>query len=418
MKKRFSKKQNINNIIGNFANDNLQTWENDYFEEHWKRYIDTIKLIPKPKDSNSKLLDVGIFPGHLSAIASVMGYEIHGISNEEITPEFHSHIQQASFQIQQMDIESEPFPYDSNYFDAVLFCEVIEHLYRDPFIVLLEIFRVLKPGGILILSTPNLASWENIYELLHERSYMTPVDSSLNELFPENPNLKHVREYTMKELSHILCSQKTYPYIFIPVSKSYSWCWDNTAADCLKDFLHPKLFIKQCLSWLKKAIYPQYRSSLILCLQKPEKTVFIPSDRWTDISGFHKLEQTHPNVTTFRRNPIKSFRWTTNKASFTFNTPAFCSKSTIMLTCCYPVPVSVQKVTVEFIINGISALTETINPSTTLKTFSISVPDTAIKSELIHMTINSTTWCPKAAGIDDSRDLGIMIAWDGLLTIY
>ncbi|MFB9721796.1 class I SAM-dependent methyltransferase [Planobispora longispora] len=44
--------------------------------------------------------------------------------------------------------------------DVVVFSEVIEHLV-DPDAAILELHRVLRPGGHLLLSTPNLAAWFN-----------------------------------------------------------------------------------------------------------------------------------------------------------------------------------------------------------------------------------------------------------------
>ncbi|MEV6653190.1 methyltransferase domain-containing protein [Streptomyces sp. NPDC051219] len=44
--------------------------------------------------------------------------------------------------------------------DAVLFSEVVEHL-ADPDSAMDELRRVLRPGGHLMLSTPNLAAWYN-----------------------------------------------------------------------------------------------------------------------------------------------------------------------------------------------------------------------------------------------------------------
>lgn len=48
-------------------------------------------------------------------------------------------------------------PLDDNTIDLVLFQEVIEHLYNSD-LIMAEIGRVLKPNGLLILSTPNLSS--------------------------------------------------------------------------------------------------------------------------------------------------------------------------------------------------------------------------------------------------------------------
>lgn len=49
-------------------------------------------------------------------------------------------------------------PYKSNFFNFILNQEVIEHL-QDPDSFMEEMYRVLKPGGSLILTTPNLLAW-------------------------------------------------------------------------------------------------------------------------------------------------------------------------------------------------------------------------------------------------------------------
>jgi len=60
---------------------------------------------------------------------------------------------------------NEKFPFRSNFFDVVHSNQVIEHLIEiDSFI--LEIYRILKPGGYAIISTENLASWHNIFSLV------------------------------------------------------------------------------------------------------------------------------------------------------------------------------------------------------------------------------------------------------------
>jgi SAM-dependent methyltransferase len=55
------------------------------------------------------------------------------------------------------DLERMPFPTD--YFDVVISRNVVEHL-RDPLRVFAEFHRVLKPGGKVIISTPN--KWDYI----------------------------------------------------------------------------------------------------------------------------------------------------------------------------------------------------------------------------------------------------------------
>jgi SAM-dependent methyltransferase len=64
-----------------------------------------------------------------------------------------------------LDLNSTPYlPFDGHYFNVVTMLAVTEHLNPDSLVVLFkEIHRVLKPGGLLILTTP--ASWAD--GLLH-----------------------------------------------------------------------------------------------------------------------------------------------------------------------------------------------------------------------------------------------------------
>ena len=55
-----------------------------------------------------------------------------------------------------------PMPDDS--FDAVVCIEVLEHLF-SPMETMLEIKRVLRPGGVLIATVPNVAYWRRRLDL-------------------------------------------------------------------------------------------------------------------------------------------------------------------------------------------------------------------------------------------------------------
>lgn len=61
-----------------------------------------------------------------------------------------------------VDLETERLACDDALFDLVLACEIIEHLPRDPMQLLVEANRVLRTGGRLIVTTPNIVGEHSI----------------------------------------------------------------------------------------------------------------------------------------------------------------------------------------------------------------------------------------------------------------
>ena len=78
-------------------------------------------------------------------------------------------------------------------YDLIIFAEVIEHLYTAPELVLHFLREHLKPGGILLLQTPNAAALPNRLKLLAGRNPFERI-----RLSSDNPG--HFREYTLDEL--------------------------------------------------------------------------------------------------------------------------------------------------------------------------------------------------------------------------
>ena len=63
------------------------------------------------------------------------------------------------------DLASGPLPFEDGAFGAVFAGEIIEHLV-DTAGFLAELHRVLAPGGVAVITTPNLASFENRVRML------------------------------------------------------------------------------------------------------------------------------------------------------------------------------------------------------------------------------------------------------------
>ncbi len=83
-------------------------------------------------------------------------------------------------------------PFTDGAFDAVLSSEVIEHIPRDQ-VRLEELMRVLRPGGTLILGTPD-----------YGRRLWRALEWLYGKLFPGGYASEHINRYTHAQLRSIL----------------------------------------------------------------------------------------------------------------------------------------------------------------------------------------------------------------------
>jgi SAM-dependent methyltransferase len=65
-----------------------------------------------------------------------------------------------------LDLEYSTLPVDDETYDIVICCEVLEHMEIDPMFMLAEVNRVLKTGGKLMLTTPNILSSRAITKMV------------------------------------------------------------------------------------------------------------------------------------------------------------------------------------------------------------------------------------------------------------
>jgi hypothetical protein len=104
-----------------------------------------------------------------------------------------------AFDYQHFNVEVDDFPYPDAAFDVVLFSELIEHLGVNPVRTLSEIHRVLRPGGALVVTTPNALSLERLTTWLRGGSQMVDRYSLLFGY-----GGRHNREYHPRELRELL----------------------------------------------------------------------------------------------------------------------------------------------------------------------------------------------------------------------
>ncbi len=111
--------------------------------------LDEIMAGFTPYRSTGRLLDVGFGAGTLLEAARRAGWTSFGV---EVSERAVAHVRGMGFEVFAGTLREAGYP--ENYVDVITASEVLEHV-ADPQVVLREIARVLRPGGLLWLTTPH-----------------------------------------------------------------------------------------------------------------------------------------------------------------------------------------------------------------------------------------------------------------------
>lgn len=136
-----------------FYNNFSDEWSKKINNSETDKRIHVIfnEMLPKENLKNKKFLEVGCGLGYFSNYANKLGAKVTGIDigpnlvkiNKKKTPKGIFRVASAS-----------DLPFKKETFDTVLSTEVIEHVDNQKD-ALKEMCRVLKKGGILVITTPN-----------------------------------------------------------------------------------------------------------------------------------------------------------------------------------------------------------------------------------------------------------------------
>jgi len=178
----------------------LATWHDNYVAHNGDRLAVDIDILQSRVPPGQEILEIGSAPFVLTVALSEAGYAVTGCDLEPAR--YEASIQQLGLTVTQCNIETEVLEFDDDSFDVILLNEVFEHLRIDLIFTLRQLRRVLRPGGLLFVSTPNLKSIGGIKNFLFKgRAYSCSGDvydefHKLSEL----GHMGHVREYAPNEV--------------------------------------------------------------------------------------------------------------------------------------------------------------------------------------------------------------------------
>lgn len=268
----------INNLLQELRPRLGDAERKEYFNFHYWRFAETLKECTHW--ANGKVLDVGVVPGHMAMALRRLGCEVHGITDHEISghgrygeDDLSCRWTQEGITLHNAVIDREVLPLPDNFFDGVIFTEVLEHLVYNPKTLIREIFRILRPNGEVVVSTPNVARIENrIKALIGWNVYPRSEEFYFSDLYK-----RHNREYTLREVEDLFCppfklktARYIMPYEFaIPVSNRGHVYDSREYAEIAggrpqsKTVLSATSLGRRALRWCK-SVYPPFRSCLLL----------------------------------------------------------------------------------------------------------------------------------------------------------
>lgn len=177
----------------------------NYLKEDFLRFCRTFSLLPDI-DQEYEVFEIGGNPYYLTAL-------MKKYTNYKVTcSNFFNDQDTSCYQAEQVLVNADgtgsiPMPYinlniEKNWYqenrDLVCFCEVIEHMVESPLRALLNINKMLKKHGYLVMSTPNVNRLENVARMAAGANIYDPYSGY-------GQYGRHNREYNKHELSQMLC---------------------------------------------------------------------------------------------------------------------------------------------------------------------------------------------------------------------
>lgn len=154
--------------------------ENYWFRRHEAAYLAAAEWL----GSAGRVLEAGLGEGYGAAMLTARGNTVVGVDYDAMATR-HARLRYPRIRVVRGNVVALPFRPAS--FDSVVSMQVIEHLWDQPAHIA-ESARVLRPGGVLVLSTPNRLTFSPGYD---------PATGA-----PTNPF--HTREFNAAELADLL----------------------------------------------------------------------------------------------------------------------------------------------------------------------------------------------------------------------
>jgi SAM-dependent methyltransferase len=230
-----------------------------YFRLHRYRFARLLAALPP---APARVLEIGTTPGTFTEILRRAGYEVAGV---DLFPDQRAELwRRLGVEVRFCNIDEQPLPFEEASFDAVVLSEVIEHLVSAPLPALREMARVLRPGGRLVITTPNQHYIKSRLKTLADVLLGRPFESFAEfqrAMMLAGPQryYNHSRLYTLQELAWLVEQSG----LRVALAR-YASAWEQVGVEPRRALRHPlRVAVKGGLVLLTSA-FPRWRSMLLV----------------------------------------------------------------------------------------------------------------------------------------------------------
>jgi 2-polyprenyl-6-hydroxyphenyl methylase/3-demethylubiquinone-9 3-methyltransferase len=197
--------ESLEGVISWFAQ--FGTTHVDYLRAHYARYLQTrdFTLSPAASDARFEILDVGAHWLHNAFFYANRGHHLIVMDAPDTLER--SPVKQAAKMMgadirptRRMEKADGLVGLPDNSVDIILFCEVIEHLAFNPIPFWKQAYRVLRPGGHIIITTPNAFYHRSLSQRIQRLFQGECIGLPVSEILSVGTYGHHWKEFTLAEL--------------------------------------------------------------------------------------------------------------------------------------------------------------------------------------------------------------------------
>ena len=193
--------QEIENTPNAVANERVYF---DFHRKRFQRFDQFLDKIDTADAKNFRVLEIGSHYLHTSLLIASRGFRVDAMDVGEfwnldfvrsrgekfgLTPVIENNLSRM-----------EMFKKIENEYDLVVFTEIMEHITFNPIQFWKALYRILKPGGLIYISTPNAFALPNYIRNLKNTLLLKSIGITVDEILAKVTYGHHWKEYSPKEI--------------------------------------------------------------------------------------------------------------------------------------------------------------------------------------------------------------------------